>query len=314
MDPADAQRFGSFAAAQAGATNGIFAWLRAQRPGASLLFCPTPYCGRMAARKLGGENYLETAGRELLPEIDICWTGPEIVSPEITVAPIREVAKLLRRKPLLWDNLHANDYDGRRFYVGPYSGRPRELLDEVAGILSNPNCEFPLNFIPIRTFADFLHSESFQPREAYLAALREWLPKFQTVRSPVSFDDLALLCDCFYLPCEDGPEAEKAFASIRQALRSGRPLPHVSALRELCARLAELRDRPLFHALGRRLWELREELDLLEKHIAFRSDPQNANAPFTSDFHLPKTYRGGFVPRLQTLLAQNPDGSFTPAP
>ena len=77
--------------------------------------------------QLGGEGYLATIGRELLPEIDVFWTGPEIISREITVAHVRELQDILRRKPLIWDNLHANDYDGRRFYCGPYAGRPPEL-------------------------------------------------------------------------------------------------------------------------------------------------------------------------------------------
>ena len=124
---------------------------------ARFLFCPTPYCGRMAERKFGGEGYLSTIGRELLPEIDVFWTGPEIISREITVAHVRELRNILRRKPLIWDNLHANDYDGRRFYCGPYAGRPPELRDEVSGLLSNPNNEFPLNYVPLRTLAEFVH-------------------------------------------------------------------------------------------------------------------------------------------------------------
>jgi hypothetical protein len=32
-----------------------------------------------------------------------------------------------------------------------------------------------------------------------------------------------------------------------------------------------------------------------------------------SDFHLPGTYRGGLVARLQRLLVQHPDGTFEPA-
>ena len=99
--------------------------------------------------QLGGEGYLATIGRELLPEIDVFWTGPEIISREITVAHVRELRNILRRKPLIWDNLHANDYDGRRFYCGPYAGRPPELRDEVSGLLSNPNNEFPLNYVPL---------------------------------------------------------------------------------------------------------------------------------------------------------------------
>jgi len=60
------------------------------------------------------------------------------------------------------------------------------------------------------------------------------------------------------------------------------------------------------------LKDLREEIDLLERYIAHRSNPEMANQPFSSDYHLPKTYRGGFVRRLQNLLMQRKDGTFIP--
>jgi len=76
MEATDRQRWASFASAQCQVTNALFRWTRERAPAGRFLFCPTPYCGRMAERKLGGEGYLETLGRELLPEIDVFWTGP----------------------------------------------------------------------------------------------------------------------------------------------------------------------------------------------------------------------------------------------
>src|SRR5688500_1750753 len=119
MSAADKARFQNFASAHAHVSNEILLFLQQRSPQNRLLFCPTPYCGRMAARQLGGANYLAVLGRDLAPQIDIFWTGPEIISEEISIPHIREIAALLRRKPLIWDNLHANDYDGRRFFVGP---------------------------------------------------------------------------------------------------------------------------------------------------------------------------------------------------
>ena len=318
LRPEDARAFASFAEAQAHVANHIAFWLSSQLLEQKLFFCPTPYCERMAECGLGGGlKYLETIGVQLAPQIKIFWTGPEIISEEIPIPHTRQIAALLGRNPVIWDNLHANDYDGRRFFVGPYSGRSRELRDEVAGILINPNCEFALNYVPIRTFADYLNiSGIWHPREIYLDALRAWLPQFDNI----SFDDLVLLCDCFYLPHHDGPEADQLYNSLADvvdcaSLAVAFPiLTKATRLREVCARLAEMKNRPLFYALSRRIWELREELDLLEKFIRFRSAPENANKSFHSDFHLPKTYRGGFVPRLQKLLTQNPDGSFSPNP
>jgi protein O-GlcNAcase / histone acetyltransferase len=321
IDAADAERFGSFASAQCHVTNSLFRWSRDQGVSCRFLFCPTPYCGRMAERKLGGGHYLDTIGRQLAPEIDVFWTGPEIISREITVPHIRELATKLRRQPLIWDNLHANDYDGRRFFCGPYSGRPGELRAEVAGILINPNTEFALNHLPMRTFADYLKStQSWDPRASYLKALGEWLPYFRTVHGEPPLEDLLLFGDCYYLPHEEGPEAANLFQQIENLLqqdkvsqRDAEPiLKRLRSLKHFCASLAELQDRELFYALNRRAWELREELDLVINYIAFLSKKETGSSPFTSDYHLPGTYRGGFVARLQHLLVQEPDGSFKP--
>ena len=264
-----------------------------RREGHRMLFCPTVYCGRMA-----GKEYLTALGQELAPEIDVFWTGPEIVSREITAAHAREVQRLLGRKPLIWDNLHANDYDGGRFFCGPYAGREPELREEVSGILVNPNNEFPLNYVPLRTFAEFVQCENrWDTRQAYLSAMREWLRHFETIRGPLAFEDLVSFGDGYYLPHEEGPGAELLFSQdAKQARR----------LRDFCARLAELKDRRLFYALSRRAWELREELDLRIGYL------ESAERPYRSGSHLPGTFRGGVVARLQRLLKQNEDGTFTP--
>src|SRR5207245_459625 len=238
---------------------------------------------------------LATIGRELLPEIDVFWTGPEIISQEITVAHIREVETIIRRKPLIWDNLHANDYDGHRFFCGPYAGRPPELRSAVRGLLSNPNSEFPLNYVPLRTLAEFVRCQgTWDARKAYLSAMREWLPRFATVGQAVVLEDLVLFGDCYYLPHEEGPEAEALYGRAK-SLRSRGPAEwgeqagafrqQTARLREFCVRMTELRERPLFYALSRRIWELREELDLLDRYLAFKSENPNANLPFNSDFH-----------------------------
>jgi protein O-GlcNAcase/histone acetyltransferase len=275
----------------------------------------------MVRQGLGGSGYLDMLGRRLDAGIDVCWTGPEIVSPEISVEDVRGLRQTLRRKPVIWDNLHANDYDARRFHCGPYAGRPLELRDEAAGILINPNCECPLNDVPIRTFGSFMRAAGhWDARGAYLEAMEAWLPRFDTVAQRISLEDLVLLGDCFYLPHEDGPEAAALLAAAQQLCHAGpdargaNPLAlrdRAARLRRVCAAVADLRDRALCHALFRPVWELREELDLLLAGVqAWQQDP---GATLCSDFHLPGTYRGSLVARLQHLLEQRPDGTFVRA-
>lgn len=43
-----------------------------------------------------------------------------MVSHKISVESIEEVSTVLKRPPVIWDNIHANDYDPQRLFLGPY--------------------------------------------------------------------------------------------------------------------------------------------------------------------------------------------------
>ena len=79
------------------------------------------------------------------------FLGDKVIPELITKESILELGEVLRRKPVIWDNIHANDYDQRRVFLGAYCGRPIELYPYLNGILTNPNCEFEANFIAIHT-------------------------------------------------------------------------------------------------------------------------------------------------------------------
>jgi protein O-GlcNAcase/histone acetyltransferase len=231
----------------------------------------------------------------------------------------------LQRKPVLWDNLHANDYDMTRIFLGPYSGRPIELRDEVGGILLNPNCEFEANFVALKTLAAFLAATgSWDSRGAYESALAKWLPRFSTVGGDgVSLDDLMLLGDAYYLPHENGELAEQLYDDVRAIVgespgdwgeREDRLRERIRQVVELARKLTELRQRELFYALNRQVWELREELELIEQFMDWKkAGGDTAANPFRSGNYLPGTYRGGLVRRLQQLISFGADGILIPA-
>lgn len=100
-------------------------------------------------------EYLNTLGSKLAQEIDIMWTGPKVISRLLTVESIEEITEVLRRPPVIWDNLHANDYDQKRVFLGPYSGRSPDLIPKLRGVLTNPNCEYGANFVAIHTLAQW---------------------------------------------------------------------------------------------------------------------------------------------------------------
>lgn len=142
--------------------------------------------------------------------------GPKVISKAISEASIDELSEVIQRPPVIWDNLHANDYDQRRLFLGPYVGRSVELIPKLNGVLTNPNCEYGANFIPIHTLAQWSHCgrnisrrsapieqsillevegsmESkggeelgglclYEPQKALEASMKEWFSEFQIPR------------------------------------------------------------------------------------------------------------------------------------
>ena len=91
--------------------------------------------------------------------------GPKVVSKVISTQTIETLTNVLKRRPVIWDNIHANDYDQRRVFLGPYDGRPVELIPMLNGVLTNPNCEFESNFIAVHTLSSWLKDSSLSTAE-----------------------------------------------------------------------------------------------------------------------------------------------------
>ncbi|EDV94572.1 GH21911 [Drosophila grimshawi] len=205
LSKADKEVFQTFANAHVSVTNEIFTHLGCPK----FLFCPTQYCGTRAVPTVVDSEYLNTLGSKLNNVIDILWTGDKVISKTITIDSIREITEILRRPPVIWDNLHANDYDQKRVFLGPYSGRSPELIPHLRGVMTNPNCEFYGNFIAVHTLAfwsrcnldskmnsslsadikleteneddlpaECLSKNVYHPRLALKNAISEWLPEF----------------------------------------------------------------------------------------------------------------------------------------
>ncbi|XP_054020345.1 protein O-GlcNAcase-like [Dryobates pubescens] len=156
MCQADRDVFPSLAKAQASVANEVYQQLG--QP-SIFLFCPTEYCSSLCTPSPSQSCYLLTIGQELLPGIGVIWTGPKVVSQELSATLLEEVEGVLQRRPVIWDNLYANDYDCRRVFLGPYTGRAAGLMPRLHGLLINPNCELQANFIPMHTLGSWFRSE-----------------------------------------------------------------------------------------------------------------------------------------------------------
>jgi hypothetical protein len=316
MNEEDKRRFGSFAKAQAYVSNALLEHTRQFTDGL-FLFCPTDYCGRMAKPSVSESVYLQELGERLHRDIDVFWTGPEIVSESILVKSIQELQRVLKRKPVIWENLHANDYDIRRVYSGPFAGRPSALRNEVEGILSNPNNEFEANFVPLRTLAQYSQSERYEPRAAYQQALKEWLPRFKTHgKEAITLEELELLGDLFYLPFEHGERARNILETAKRLL-SLRTIPNeeleslattAKAVGRLFEKLTELDNRDLLYSLYGYVWEIRHELDYLVAYLKWLQAGKPSGR-FGKPDKIANTFRGGLSADIERFLPMDETGA-----
>lgn len=86
------------------------------------------------------------------------FAGSKVISRKLSLDNLAEVESVLQRPPLIWDNLHANDYDSRRLFLGPFKGREPQLRSHLSGLLLNPNCEFEANYIPLHSLGSWFRT------------------------------------------------------------------------------------------------------------------------------------------------------------
>lgn len=326
MMPADERAFPSFAAAQCYFANAAFEHVRKRAPKAAVLFCPTEYCGAFAGHDVPGSSYLNTVGEELNPEIGVFWTGPDIVSKTISAESLREVGRVLRRKPVIWENFHANDYDIRRVYAGPLGGRHDDILELIDGIITNPNNEFEANFVPVHSTGAFA-AGAYDETVSFAVAVKAWQPRFRlafTATDTLTVEEIRLLAELFYQPFHCGPAVEALLQTARRLLSERRPdvrsetwqqghdalVDYRDRIRDLFHRMTELDNRDLFYAFQPYLWEAREEMTHLVTYLDWLAGDPPQSAEFPDKDRVYNFYRQGFTVAVQELLPRDASGRY----
>jgi len=140
--------------------------------------CPSYYTvDPLLARVFGPfePNFLETLG-EYLPASGACfWTGPSVVSKEISFSHVQRIAQRVGHRLLLWDNYPVNDLLMRdELHLGPLKGRDPKLPRAVYAYLSNPLLQETLSFIPLATCLDYAADPiHYKPESSWETVVRE---------------------------------------------------------------------------------------------------------------------------------------------
>jgi len=177
LSPTDAAAYGNdYALAQADLANWLNKTQRARDASFTLWMTPSHYWGTRA------DVYLTSLGAKLDPSIPLIWTGPDVVSRQITAAEADAFAAIVRRRPIIWDNYPVNDYtyavDKKpRLILGPIRGRDAALADRVAGYLLNPMNQEEASQLPLYTAAAYLaRPAAYRPDAAWRDAARRLAP------------------------------------------------------------------------------------------------------------------------------------------
>lgn len=130
-------------------------------------FCPTYYSYDPVLEKLFGtrpESYWRQLGQELPKNVDVFWTGNNVVSTAYSEHDFADIAEQLQRKPMLWDNYPVND--GRIIsnflHLDLFPNRPSSLKSVVSGHVVNPMNQFSLS-LPVLSALPAKYSDSMSP-------------------------------------------------------------------------------------------------------------------------------------------------------
>lgn len=163
-----------------------------------VMVCPTVYCGEFLKGNTGARRYLESWRSMVDPDWEVLWTGPEVVSRELT--DLSEAAALLGRPPVVWDNILADDYCVRRVFLGSMAGR----VPPGAQLLLNPSCIFPVALHGVMELVAGVTGSRLWPRE-----LGPKLPGWDILR------------DFHYTPWTTSEEGGRVLTMLGDSLRGG---------------------------------------------------------------------------------------------
>ena len=142
-----------------------------------LIFCPSYYTFDPILDKVFGQRpvgYVEGLKNVISKDAAICWTGPKVISEEISREHLEEVTTLLGRKPFIWENLYANDgpRNCKFLKLRSFTGRDDSLVSETSGVGFNLMNQPYLSQI-VYLSSLWVLNKNLSPDEAFEASCRE---------------------------------------------------------------------------------------------------------------------------------------------
>jgi protein O-GlcNAcase/histone acetyltransferase len=175
-----------------------------------LWFCPTVYSDFFARDGVEGDAYLRDLAAGMPQGMPWMWTGPTIVSKSLAPREFAPAARLMGRRPVLWDNLYANDYCPSRIFLGPFRERPATLLRAASGLMLNPTGLFHTDACLLDLLGGFLRGEN---------AAATWKAALQSRGVPREFFAVAPLLSSPFDAANPRAWSAGKVESLRRALK-----------------------------------------------------------------------------------------------
>lgn len=128
------------------------------------------------------DNYYTQAYTNVLAplldkDIKVMWTGPDVVTPSITVNNMKWINEIYGKKMLIWWNYPVNDVLVNNLYVGPATQLGADLNTAVSGLVSNPMNQPEASKLPLFTIADYTWNPgSYDPERSIQNSTRYFDP------------------------------------------------------------------------------------------------------------------------------------------
>lgn len=141
-----------------------------------LIVCPSEYCISFAGGWNTSSTYLNSLGAGLDEDIDIMWTGSQVVDMELANSCTWFTNKT-GRNPFIWHNYPCSDYGSRPLLLCPYEPAASDLCTRITGFTANPMEYYEASKVGLYGMADFAWNPSaYDPWEAWEEAIDYIMP------------------------------------------------------------------------------------------------------------------------------------------
>jgi len=185
-----------------------------------IYLCPSIYCTELLDRYDGGE-YLSEWRKSIPVGWESFWTGNSVISREYNERGMMRAENLLGSKPVIWDNLLADDYCLRRIYLADLSGR----IPEGYSYFLNPSSCFQVA----------LHSVYMLLQTSGVSC--SWPAELGDI--PEAWD---ILSSFHYLPWSADEKVESLLMELKNAISDGPSDQLMATLRSISEVLARFID------------------------------------------------------------------------